>query len=73
MLVELMVHGHGVLWTRVWPLRQVWTERGVVAETGVVAERGVVWGGSQPAATDKIYGWSGRSEKWRGSQQQLTM
>ena len=26
----------------------------------------------QIAATDKFYGWSGRGEKWRGSQQQLT-
>jgi hypothetical protein len=27
----------------------------------------------QPAATDKTYGWSGRGEEWRGSQQQLTI
>jgi len=26
----------------------------------------------QPAATDKICGWSGRGDKWRGNQQQLT-
>jgi len=27
----------------------------------------------QPAATDNLSGWSGRGEKWRGNQQQLTI